>query len=135
METQTERQNAGGARPAHETILLVEDDPVVLNTTARVLNRLGYAVLPYESAREALATARLCGDKIHLLITDIFMPEMNGDRLAKKIWQHLPDLRVLFMSGYDGGVLAGVCESAPHFVSKPFTPQELADKVRTILNG
>lgn len=112
-------------------ILLVEDDPVVLRTTARVLSRLDYEVLPHQRAGEALASAILYADKIALLVTDMMMPEMNGDRLAQKIHQHLPELPVLYMSGYSHDIFNDydVDRETAFFVGKPFTPQELIDKV------
>ena len=120
-----------------DTILLVEDDPVVLRTAARVLSRLDYDLLSHQRAGEALASALLYTDRIALLITDMMMPEMNGDRLARQIRRHLPEMPVLFMSGYTEDVLSeqGIDRNRAHFVGKPFTPQELMDKVHVALNG
>lgn len=120
-----------------DTILLVEDDPVVLRTTARVLSRLDYEVLPHQRAGEALASAMLYANRIALLITDMMMPEMNGDRLAQRIHKHLPELPVLYMSGYSHDIFNDydVDRETAHFVGKPFTPQEFIDKVLVALNG
>ena len=137
METRLNNKAGSNVKANLATILLVEDDPVVLSTTARVLNRFGYEVLPYRHAREALASATRYEGEIHLLITDVMMPEMNGGHLAQGLRQHSPDLPVLYMSGYTDDILAehGIRRENTHFVGKPFTPQELAAKVSAILRS
>ena len=119
-----------------DIILIVEDDPVVLRTTARVLGRLEYEILSHQRAGEALASVLLYADRIALLITDMMMAEMDGVRLAQKMHQHLPGLPVLFMSGYTEDILSehGIDRNKAHFVSKPFTPGELIEKVHIALN-
>ncbi len=119
----------------NETILLVEDDPMVRELSAEVLQRSGYEVL--EAATPALALevcVRRTGP-IQLLLTDVVMPGMNGGELARRVQQLRPDIRVLFMSGYtDNAVLqTGELRSACAFLQKPFTPSALAKKVREIL--
>lgn len=135
MKTKLNNESGSNDRTSLATIVLVEDDSVVLSTTARVLNRYGYEVLPYRHAREALAGVSRHENDIHLLITDVMMPEMNGDRLAEGLRQQLPGLPVLYMSGYTDDILTehGICRYNAHFVGKPFTPQELADKVHALL--
>ncbi len=120
-----------------ETILLVEDDPVVLTMTTRVLKRQGYTVLSHERAGEALACVEQHADHIRLLITDVIMPEMNGNTLAQKMQQQFPDLPVLFMSGYTDDIITHykVPGDTMHFIGKPFTPRELAERVRSILDS
>jgi signal transduction histidine kinase/ActR/RegA family two-component response regulator len=120
----------------NETILLVEDDPMVRELSAEVLERKGYEVL--EAATPALAIevcVRRTGT-IQLLLTDVVMPGMNGGELARRVQQLRPDIRVLFMSGYtDNAVLhTGELRSGLAFIQKPFTPSALAKKVREILD-
>ncbi len=137
-EEKQSKRKARRIMPAgNETVLLVEDDPVVLAMTTRVLKRLGYEVLPHESPKEALAAAKEHNNPIQMLVSDVIMPEMNGNLLAQQLQQILPDLHVLFMSGYTDDVIAhhGVLGNSVHFIGKPFTPQELAEKVRGILGA
>jgi PAS domain S-box-containing protein len=120
-----------------ETILLVEDEPAILNMTARMLERLGYQVLAAVTPGEAEHLARTHPNGIHLLITDVVMPEMNGWELAQKLLTLRPGLHHLFMSGYTANVIAhhGVLDEGVKFIPKPFTMQALAAKVREALNS
>jgi two-component system, cell cycle sensor histidine kinase and response regulator CckA len=120
-----------------ETILLVEDEAQVRVLTARVLRDHGYQVL--EAARPSAALRVLGAHEgpLHLLLTDVVMPEMGGPALAEKVLAQRPDLRVLFMSGYtdDAMVRHGVLESAVAFLQKPLTPQTLLARVREVLEA
>jgi len=120
-----------------ETILLVEDEPAILELTQRVLERQGYAVLPARTPGEALRLADAHGDRIDLLLSDVIMPEMNGRDLAARLRAAHPAVRHLFMSGYTANVIAkqGVLDPGVHFLQKPFSPNELVDKVRGVLEG
>ncbi len=121
----------------HETILLVEDDSTILAMGKRILERFGYRVLTAEKPSEAIRVTRENADKIHLLITDVVMPEMNGQELVDKLTTLYPKLKHLFMSGYTGDVIAyhGVLEEGENFIEKPFSMQALAAKVREILDA
>jgi PAS domain S-box-containing protein len=123
--------------PGNETILLVEDEPMLITMAGSILERLGYTVLPATSPGEAIRLAKEYGDKIHLLITDVVMPEMNGRDLAEFLSTLFPELRCLFMSGYTANVIAhhGVLEEGMHFMQKPFSGNDLAINVRKILDG
>jgi CheY-like chemotaxis protein len=126
-----------GRRPsAGETVLLVEDQDDVRELTARVLRREGYVVLEAASGAEALATAASHTGAIHLLLTDVVMPGLSGRQVAEQLTGVRPEIRVLFMSGYTDNVIAqrGVLEAGTAFLSKPFTPDALADKVRGVLD-
>ncbi|MEE9910541.1 MAG: PAS domain S-box protein [Deltaproteobacteria bacterium] len=127
-----ERPEAQG----HETILLVEDEPAILELTTIMLEGLGYAVLPAGRPGEAIRLAREHAGTIHLLITDVVMPEMNGRDLAKNLLSVYPDIKRLFMSGYTADVIAhqGVLDEGVHFIQKPFHKNELASKVREALD-
>jgi PAS domain S-box-containing protein len=119
----------------HETILLVEDEAGVLDITALMLEELDYTVLKAQTANQALGLAQNYQKDIHLLITDVIMPEMNGRDLAKKIMEYRPNIQTLFMSGYTADVIAshGVLADGVHFIPKPFSMQALAKSVRKSL--
>ena len=119
----------------HETILLVEDEPLLLHMTRILLEQAGYNVLAAHEPSAALQLAEHHAGKIDLLITDVVMPGMNGRELAQQLLDRQPDLRRLFMSGYTADVIAdhGVLDSGVHFISKPFSPVELAAKIRETL--
>ncbi|HPT17208.1 MAG TPA: ATP-binding protein, partial [Kiritimatiellia bacterium] len=121
----------------HETILLAEDDPALLKMTQMMLERIGYHVLPAPSPEEALRLARQNAGRIDLLMTDVVMPGMNGRHLSQTLLADQPGLKRLFMSGYTADVIArhGVLEPGVHFIAKPFTPAELAHKLREILGA
>jgi PAS domain S-box-containing protein len=115
------------------SVLIVEDEPGVRSVASRVLERCGYEVSTASSGEEALAAwARAEG--LDLLITDVVMPGISGSELVARLRSHRPDLRVLYTSGYteDAVVHHGVASGA-HFLSKPFTPADLAQKVRDVL--
>jgi two-component system, cell cycle sensor histidine kinase and response regulator CckA len=101
-----------------------------------MLLQLGYAVLAESSPRKALELARAHDGRIHLLVTDVVMPEMNGRELAGQMTALYPDIRLLFMSGYTANVIAhqGVLEKGVQFIQKPFSMQQIAVKVDTALN-
>ncbi|MDX9979664.1 MAG: response regulator [Lentisphaeria bacterium] len=120
-----------------ETILLVEDEPAILSMAATMLERQGYRVLAAASPVEAVRAAAAHPAAIHLLITDVVMPEMNGCDLAEAIRRRHPEIKLLFMSGYMAHSLTHRCVLAAgeNFLSKPFSIQELAEKVRTALES
>jgi len=115
-----------------ETVLLVEDNPFVLEMGNRLLSHLGYRVLIANSAAEAVRMAREFSDRIHLLMTDVVMPGMNGRDLADRIQESRPETRCLYMSGYTEDIIArqGVLEEGVHFIQKPFSLDDLSKKVR-----
>jgi PAS domain S-box-containing protein len=127
---------AGPAAHGHETILLVEDEPAILRMTRTLLQRLGYTVVAAATPGEAIHFARQYAGAIHLLMTDVVMPEMNGRDLAKNLLSVFPGLKRLFMSGYTANVIAhhGVLDEGVNFIQKPFSAQDLAAKVRAALD-
>jgi two-component system sensor histidine kinase EvgS len=114
--------------PSAATIIVVEDEPSILKLTKQILERIGYTVLTAESPKRAVEAAINHPFEIHLLITDVVMPGMNGRELAKKLLTLHPTIKCLFMSGYTANVIAhhGVIDDGVHFIQKPFTRQELA---------
>jgi len=119
-----------------ETILVVEDEPMVRKLACRVLRSQGYTVLEAENGVEALKTYQQHRQRIQLLLTDVVMPEMGGRQLSEEIHLITPELKVLFMSGYtnDAVVLHGVLDAEAEFLQKPFSPVNLAIKVREVLD-
>lgn len=119
----------------HETILLVEDESMILTMVSEMLKSLGYNVLPAATPGEALRLAQDYAGEIHLLMTDVVMPEMNGRDLAKKLLTLYPDIKRLFMSGYTADVIAhhGVLDEGVHFIQKPFTMKDLTAKIKNVL--
>lgn len=119
-----------------ETVLIVEDDPMLLEISAAMLQRLGYSVLEAGTPEEALKYA---GDKeteIHLFITDVVMPKMNGRDLAHRLLAIRPGIKHLFMSGYTANIVAsyGVLGDSSKFIQKPFSRHSLAVKIRQVLD-
>jgi two-component system cell cycle sensor histidine kinase/response regulator CckA len=116
----------------HETILLVEDEPLVREMTAQVLRTQGYNVLVAGNGSEALSIAENLSSPIHLVITDVVMPQMSGRRLAETLHGNRPGIKVLYMSGYTENSIVhhGVLEEGIAFIAKPFTPGVLLKRVR-----
>jgi DNA-binding NtrC family response regulator len=127
---------AQSAASGHETILLVEDEPMILDITTKILERRGYTVMAAPTSGEAIRLAREHAGEIHLLMTDVVMPEMNGRDLAKNLLSLYPNLKCLFMSGYTADVIAhhGVLDEGVQFIQKPFSVQTLAVKIREVLD-
>jgi two-component system, cell cycle sensor histidine kinase and response regulator CckA len=118
-----------------ETILLVEDQEQVRAVAAGILQRSGYRPIVAQNAGDALLLAEKHRGAIHLLLTDVVMPQISGVELARRIGQLRPELKVLFMSGYtdDSIVRHGVLDSRMAFLQKPFTPESLTRKLREVL--
>jgi len=115
-----------------ETILLVEDDMPILKLTEKILKGLGYKVLIANTPKEAMKIAREHKGNVHLLVTDVIMPEMNGLELSKQLKPFYSDLKCMFMSGYTADAIEhhGVLDKGTLFLQKPFSSQELAIIVR-----
>jgi PAS domain S-box-containing protein len=121
----------------HETILLVEDEIEHLKMVQLMLETYGYQVVAASSPGEALLAAKKHTGRIHLLLTDLIMPEMNGRDLAKEMAALYPDMMCLFMSGYTNNVIAHhtILDRGIHFIQKPFSTQALVAKVRQVLDA
>jgi PAS domain S-box-containing protein len=120
-----------------ETVLLVEDDDVVRSLTRTVLERQGYAVMEASHGIDALQLCRRYEGPLHMLLTDVVMPHMNGRQLYLELAQLRPGIKVLYMSGYTGGAIAhlGELEAEAAFLQKPFPADILARKVREVLDA
>lgn len=119
-----------------ETILVVEDEPAILNLSRIILEELGYKVLTAGTPDEAIRLAGEHAGDIHLLFTDVVMPKMNGWDLANALSSPYPGLKVLYTSGYTENVIAhrGVLDEGVNFISKPFSRKKLGAKVREVLD-
>lgn len=120
----------------NETILLVEDESSLRDLAFAILVRRGYTVLEASNGEEAISAARKYHGTIHLMLTDVIMPLMNGRELADKLKPERPDMKIMYMSGYtDEAIIRhGVLDSMNAFIQKPFTPISLSKKVREILD-
>lgn len=121
----------------HETILVVEDEPAILEMTSMLLKMQGYTVLTANSPSEAIRITHGYSELIELLMTDVVMPEMNGRDLATNLTTLYPHLKCIFMSGYTAEVIAhhGVIDDGLYFIQKPFPLYTLAAKVREVLDS
>lgn len=124
----------GAAARGTETILLVEDEEEVRRVLHQILSGRGYRVLQAGSGEEALVISRLHRGAVHLLLTDVTMPEMKGPELATRLRAERPQTRVVFMSGYNEEVLTDGGPEAPLCLQKPFSPQILSQTVRSVLD-
>ncbi len=131
LAQETPQEVRGGT----ETILIVEDEAVVLDLSRNMLAMLGYRVLTAGGADQALQLARQYEGAIDLILADVVMPEMDGKKLSERICAMKPGMRCLYMSGYTADMIArqGVLEEGIHFLSKPFSLKDLAAKVREAL--
>src|ERR1035437_9263862 len=120
-----------------ETVLAVEDEDGVRRIVKIALESAGYRVIEARNGREALEAVRRHAGAIHLVVTDVVMPEMSGRELAERIVKVHPGVGILYMSGYmdDAVMRHGIVESGVAFLQKPFTPLALARKVREVLDG
>jgi PAS domain S-box-containing protein len=119
-----------------ETVLLVEDEVDIRQVAHEILEAQGYVVLE-ASGEESLSISEQYEGEIHLLVTDVVMPDINGQELAERLTVQRPNLKVLYMSGYTDKAIMhhGILKPNIAFLQKPFTPQALAEKVRVALNG
>jgi two-component system cell cycle sensor histidine kinase/response regulator CckA len=133
----TEPTRAPTTLRASETILLVDDDKAVRAVAARILKRGGYNVIEARSGDEALLIAASHASEIHLLLSDVVMPDMGGVELARRLAAVLPTVKMLCMSGYTADTILrhGVEEATMAYVQKPFTPDSLTTKVREVLDS
>jgi PAS domain S-box-containing protein len=130
-EPPTDRPAAG-----HETLLLVEDEPLILRAARRSLSGLGYNVLTASDPLEALDLVQRHAERIHLLVSDVIMPKMSGRELASRILALRPEIRVLFSSGYTADAFADDdnFSGGINFLPKPYSPSTLAAAIRNVLD-
>ena len=140
IEKITETRTTKSAEPVlrgNEIIILVEDESTLLALSKTMLERLGYTVLAADTPSKAIHLAGEYYGQIHLLATDVIMPEMNGLQLSTRLMENRPEMKCLFMSGYTANIIAnqGVLKEGVSFIQKPFLLKELAAKVREALES
>jgi two-component system, cell cycle sensor histidine kinase and response regulator CckA len=120
-----------GARRATETVLLVEDEPVLRASVRRILEQTGYNVIVASNGADAMKVAQERRSGLDLLLTDIALPQMRGTDLARRLLEHHPELRILYMSGYSEQTTS---VDSLHFIPKPFRREKLVRKIREVLD-
>jgi len=120
-----------------ETVLLVEDEQAVRRATAEFLGRQGYTVMEAKDGVDALSLMKDYGSTLHLLVTDVVMPNMSGGQLAKELKRLRPEISILFVSGYAGKTVLDhrVFDVETNFLQKPYTLKQLSGKIREALDG
>jgi CheY-like chemotaxis protein len=120
----------------NETILIVEDEEDVLKLAGRVLSRQGYTVLETTNGGEALKVCREQKEPIHLILTDVVMPQMSGRELIERCREIRQDFKAIYMSGYTDNTIThhGILEKGMNYIQKPFTIESLTRKVREVLD-
>ena len=136
LEELMERVESKELPRGDETILVVEDDDEVRKLAVRILRRQGYTVLEGSHGDEAYNICEQHGGPIHLLLTDVVMPQMSGRELAERMASIRPEIKVLYMSGYTDNAIAyhGILEKGINYIQKPFTVDGLARKVREVID-
>ncbi len=137
LDSTSQQTKSPSPRSGTETILLVEDENAVRNIVRIVLTRYGYKVLEASGGTEALEIVQTYEQPIHMLLTDVVMPGMHGPEVAKAVVSKIPSIRVIFMSGYvdDARTREGLADPTASFIQKPFSSDDLANKVRAILDA
>jgi CheY-like chemotaxis protein len=125
-----------GRLSGNETILVVEDQDSVRSVVETILRRRGYHVLSVHSGGDALLVSEQYSSTIHLLLTDVIMPRMNGRELAERLRAQRPDMRIVYMSGYTDNAIVhhGILEPDVEFIQKPIRPQMLLQRIRQVLD-
>jgi CheY-like chemotaxis protein len=133
-EQPAQKKEPGSLRGT-ETVLIVEDEPLLLEIIGEGLQELGYDVVTAGSPGDAILLCEKHAGAIHLLLTDVIMPTMNGKELQQRLERIKPGMRTIFMSGYTANVVAsrGIVDADMLFIQKPFTLEALASKVREAL--
>lgn len=125
--------------PGTETMLVVEDDEVLRILSTRILNSLGYQVIAVADGLAGLEVMRTYAERIHLILSDVVMPELQGPEFVNLARQFRNDFKVLYTSGYSRETLIEAFkglerEQNDHMLVKPFTPAQLASKIREVLD-
>jgi len=136
-ESSTEHPEPNKDLAGNETLLVVEDEKSVRDIVVSSLEQYGYHIIQAENGPEAIKKAKAAREPVHLLLSDVVMPEMSGFELSKKICELYPEVRVCFMSGYADGMIDNhdMVDEEAHFIQKPFSTQALVSKIREILDS
>jgi CheY-like chemotaxis protein len=125
------------APSGNETVLVLEDDPLVRNVTVRTLRGAGYQVLVAGTGSEAIALVEQHAGRLDLVVTDVIMPGLSGPEVIDALRRQRPGLRALYVSGYPAEAIAqrGVLELGVEFLPKPFTAASLLERVRVLIEA
>ena len=126
---------AGSPSPTTSTVLAVDDSAAVLEAIRAILEAQVYTILTGTSGQDALRICEGHGGPIHLMLTDVHMPNMDGPTLAERVTLLRPEIRVVYMSGYSESTIRRRLAPDAHVLQKPFTPDELTRIVRDVLRG
>lgn len=119
-----------------QTVLLVDDEPLILDVCSAVLRNAGFRVFCASSGKAGLETFRLHQDEMDLVISDIVMPQLSGPDMTRVMLAAKPELRVLYMTGYGAATtIPSAADGSIHLISKPFTAEQLLQIVRASLHG
>jgi len=124
------------AKQGTETILVVDDDPQIVQIVKDCMLPLGYKMLSACDPEKAIEVSKNSKEKIDLLLTDVIMPKMNGRKLAEVLCSERPDMKVVYMSGYTDNVIThhGFLEKGIHYINKPLIPNQLISKLQDVLD-
>ncbi len=122
--------------PGHETVMIVEDSPLVLEFSVNVLEDAGYIVFKAENGEAALTLADTCSAEIVLLITDVVLPGINGKELAEEFKKKRPGIKVIYTSGYTENFIVqqDLAQDGVSFIGKPYSAHSLLKKIRGVLD-
>ncbi|MEM1207278.1 MAG: response regulator, partial [Acidobacteriota bacterium] len=136
-DTETSLGRAAAAATGSETILVVEDEESVRTVACEILQAKGYRVLEASNGQQALEDCARYEGSIDLLLTDVVMPHMKGTELARRLGSLRPEIKIMYMSGYNEESILGkrLGEAGPILIQKPFSPQSLARRVRDVLDS
>jgi two-component system cell cycle sensor histidine kinase/response regulator CckA len=131
-----ERKETPRVLTGQETVLVVDDEEVVLRLCRNVLEGYGYRVFAVSTGEEAMKVSTEEKSPIHIVLTDVVIPRKSGPQLAKEIQAQRSDVKVLYMSGHTENAIVhrGVLDKGENFIEKPFSPEGLARKVREVLD-
>lgn len=137
IERIPDKANIRKGKHGKETIVVAEDDKGVRDLTCEILRNHGYHVITASTAGEFIDILERRNCRIHLMLTDVIMPDMNGKQLFERIRNYYPDMKVLYMSGFTGNVIAhhGILDKGVNFIQKPFSIQALTEKIRHVLDA
>jgi PAS domain S-box-containing protein len=135
-ETLSECSPVRKGKSGTETLVVAEDDAGVRELVSNILEKHGYSVITAETNEMLIQVLNDHDGVIHMLLTDVIMPDMNGKELFEKLKPIYPEMKVIYMSGYTGNIIAhhGILEDGVHFIQKPFTMSMLTDKIRNVLD-
>jgi CheY-like chemotaxis protein len=137
MKEEEKKANTIAAQGGSETILIGEDNSSVRELAKEVLEQFGYTVIEARDGEDAISKFEQSAKNIDLVILDVVMPKKNGREVYEAIKMINPEIKVFFMSGYAADILSdkGMYEKKLEYVAKPVSPQELLNKVRTVLDS